>query len=309
MQFTNLCDEQGDCPMPAGSQSDSPSLVIVFALILVTILNIGLLLMPIRVSASSSSPTLQVSAGFGTYFRVGAWVPLYITLHNNGSDFKGMLATSNPEGLVWQDTYSMVPSSTYQQPVTVPRGTQKQVTLYLPITVQSSTVSIIVQLLDSYGKVTQSQSLLLHQLFPGNAFVGLLSDQMNSFDALRNVVLPNPSDSVLVQFLNAQNMPSMEAVLANFNLIVLDTFHTSSLTHEQLRALYLWVQQGGTLIEVGGPYWQQSLSALPANLLPVNIHGTSALPTGARLLPAGISTSVSSGITISDALQVPISCK
>ncbi|HEY6284677.1 MAG TPA: hypothetical protein VIX20_03360 [Ktedonobacteraceae bacterium] len=292
--------------MPSESQSDSPSLVIAFALILVAILNIGLSLMPARVFASSSSPTLQISAGFGTYFRVGAWVPLYITLHNNGPDFNGMVATSNPEGLVWQDTFSMVPSSIYQQPVTVPRGTQKQVTLYLPITVESTTVSIIVQLLDSHGKMIQSQSVLLHQLYAENTSVGLLSDQMNGFDALRSVELPNSSDSVLVQYLNAQNMPSMEAVLANFNLIVLDTFHTSSLTHEQLRALYLWVQQGGSLIEVGGPHWQQTLSALPANLLPVNIHGTSALPAGTRLLPAGISTSASSGITISDTLQTQI---
>ena len=278
----------------------------VFALILVTILNIGLLLMPTKVSASSSSPTMQINAGFGTYFRVGAWVPLYITLHNNGADFNGMLTTSNPEGLVWQDTYSMVPSSIYQQPITAPRGTQKQITLYLPITTQSTTVNIIVQLLNSYGKVVQSQSVLLHQFFPGKAFVGLLSDQMNGFDALRKVVLPNSSDSMLVQYLNAQSMPSMEAVLANFNLIILDTFHTSSLTREQLRALYLWVQQGGSLIEVGGPNWQQTVSTLPTNLLPVSFHGTRILPAGIHLLPAGISTSVSSGSTISDALQVPI---
>ncbi len=306
MQFTDECDEQGDCWMPAKSQSESSLPVIVFVLILVTLLNIGLLLMPTRVSASSSSPTLQINAGFGTYFRIGSWVPLYIILHNNGSDFNGMLTTSNPEGLVWQDTYSMVPSSIYQQPVTVPHGTQKRVTLYLPITTQSSTVSISVQLLDSYGKMVQSQSVLLHQLFPGNAFVGLLSDQMNGFDALRNVVLPNSSDSMQVEYLNAQTMPSMEAVLANFNLIILVSFHSSSLTPEQLRALYLWVQQGGSLIEVGGPNWQQTMSAVPTNLLPVSIHGASILPAGMHLLPAGISTSVNSEITIPDTLQVPV---
>ncbi len=295
MQITNMGDEQGDCRLPAKSRRDSSSPVIAFALMLVTILNIGLFLMPTRVHASTSSLTLQVNAGFGTYFREGAWVPLYITLHNNGSDFDGMLSTSNPEGLIWQDTYSMVPSSIFQQPVTVPRGTQKYITLYVPITAQSNTVSIIVQLLDNYGKVVQSQSVLLHQLFSGNAFVGLLSDQMNGFEALRNVVLPNSSASILMQYLNSQNMPTMEAVLANFNLIVLDTFHTRSLTHEQLRALYLWVQQGGSLIEVGGPNWQQTLSALPDNLLPVSIQRSSILPAGSHLLPAEISTSARSG--------------
>jgi hypothetical protein len=249
---------------------------------------------------------MQINAGFGTYFRAGAWVPLFITLRNAGPDFNGMLTTSNPEGLIWQDTYSMVPSSNYQQPVTVLHGTQKQVTLYLPITAQSTSVNINVQLLDKYGKVVQSQSVLLHELDPGNALVGLLSNQTNGFDALSNVALPSSSASVLVQFLNAQTMPSMEAVLANFDIIVLDTFRTSSLTHEQLRALYLWVQQGGSLIEVGGPNWQQTVSTLPTNLLPVSIHGATILPAGIHLLPAGISTPVNSGGTNSDTLQVPV---
>src|SRR5260370_10805511 len=136
-------------------EGDAPSrrccrLLVFFLMVVITCLSF----VPGSALASSmayaGSPTLQVSAGFGTYFRVGAWVPLYITLHNNGPDFNGMLATSNPEGLVWQDTYSMVPSSIYQQPVTVARETQKQVTLYLPITARSTTVSIIVQLLDNY---------------------------------------------------------------------------------------------------------------------------------------------------------------
>ncbi len=304
--MTSRCNEQGDCRMSAKPQRDSSLLFVAFALILITFPIIGLLLMPDRAFASASGPTMQIDAGFGSYFRTGAWVPLYITLHNNGADFNGMLTTSNPEGLVWQDTYSMVPSSKYQQPVTMDHGAEKYVTLYLPIISQSITVNIVVQLLDTYGKVVQSQSVMLHQLFPGDVSVGLLSDEMHGFDALRNVVLPNSSDSLQVEYLNAQNMPSMEAVLANFNLIVLDSFHTSSLTHEQLRALYLWVQQGGTLIEVGGPNWQQTISTLPSALLPVRIQGESILPAGVHLFPAEISTSLSSGSAISDTLQGPI---
>jgi hypothetical protein len=249
-----------------------------FVLFLALLLNIGLLLFPISASASSTvpsgSPTLQVNAGFGPYFRNGARVPLYITLHNNGNDFSGTLAASNPDGFVWQDTFTMVPASTYQQPITVPHGTQKQYTMYLPIT-SLGIVSIPVQLLDSQGKVVQSQNVLLHQLSPENVFVGLLSDRTTGFESLRTVALPNESGSVEVQFLNAQTMLSISAVLANFNLVVLDRFTTSSLTHEQLRALHLWVQQGGTLIEIGGTHWQQTLGALPADLLPVNVLGTS----------------------------------
>jgi uncharacterized membrane protein YhaH (DUF805 family) len=257
--------------------------------------------------ASSSSPTLQVSAGFGTYYRNGAWIPLYITLRNKGPDFSGTLSTSNPEGPTWQDTFTTVPVSTYQEPVTVSHSAQKQVTMYLPLFSQSGAASISVQLLDSHGKVVQSQDVLLHQLDPVNVFVGLLSDQATGFDSLRTLALPSQSGSVKAQFLNAQNMPSMSAVLANFNLMVLDTFTTSSLTREQLRALHIWVQQGGTLIEVGGPHWQQTLGTLPADLLPVKVRGTSVLPAGTHLLPGGVPTASGFGTPTSpDTLQAPI---
>ncbi len=281
------------------------------ALLLVLLLAINFSLFPSRAlvassMASTDAPTLQVNAGFGTYFRNAAEVPLYITLRNNGKEFSGTLAASNPESPIWQDTFTMIPASTYQQPVTLSHGEQKQYTMYLPITSYSGRASITVQLLNSQERVVQSQNVLLYQLFPGDVLVGLLSDKTTGFESLRTVALPNQSGSVQVQFLNAQTMPSMAAVLANFNMIVLDSFTSSSLTLEQLRALHLWVQQGGTLIEIGGPHWQQTLSALPTDLLPVNVLGTSVLSSGTPLLPGGVPTATSSGSTISGTLKVPV---
>ncbi len=277
----------------------------VVALLLALLLSMVFLLFPRSALASSGAPTLQVNAGFGANFRDGAWIPLYITLRNNGNDFSGILAASNPAGPTWQDTFTLIPTSTYQQPVTLSHGTQKQYTMYLPITSRSGAASITVQLLNSQEKVIQSQNVLLNQLFPEDVLVGLLSSQTTGFGSLKAVTLPNQNRSVQVQFLSTQTMPSMAEVLANFNLIVLDRFN-SSLTREQLRALHLWVQQGGTLIEIGGLHWQQALGTLPADLLPVNIFGTSVLSAGTHLLPGGVPAMTSSSSTISDMLQVPV---
>ncbi len=281
------------------------------ALSLALVLIIALFLAPASISASSPAssggPALQVNAGFGAYYRNGTWVPLYITLHNNGPDFSGTLSISNPESPIWQDTFTTILTSSYQAPITMPHGTQKRVTMYLPVSSIFSVTIIPLQLLDSHGNVVRSQNATLHRLDSEDVFVGLLSDQTAGFDPLRTLTLPNQNGSVLLQFLNAQSMPAMAAVLANFNLIVLDTFATSSLTHEQLRALQIWVQQGGTLIEIGGPQWRQTLGSLPANLLPVKIHGTSVLPAGTQLLPSGGSTTGSSGVPVSTGmLQAPI---
>jgi len=82
-------------------------------------------------------------------------------------------------------------------------------------------------------------------------------------------------------------MPDTATILKNFNLIVLDNFTTSNLSNDQLAALQTWVNQGGALIEVGGPEWRRTLSTLPTSLLPATINGTSTLPAGTHLLPIG----------------------
>src|SRR6266699_287077 len=101
--------------------------------------------------------------------------------------------------------------------------------------------------------------------------------------------LPHPTQggSVIVEFLNANNMPTMAGILKNFNIIVLDDFTTSNLSTAQLAALQTWVNQGGNLIVTGGPEWHRTISALPTGLLPVAVNGTSTIPAGTSLLPLG----------------------
>jgi hypothetical protein len=280
------------------------------AIFLALLLAIGLSFFPGSALASSRAHTdaqvLEVHASLGTYFRNGGMVPLTITVRNNGNDFSGTIAASNPASPIWQDTFTTVSATIFQQSITVPHGTQKQVVMYLPVTSQSSTISISVELLDNRAKVIQSDYVSLNQLFSENVLVGLLSDRITGFEPLRTVVLPNSSGSVMIQSLNSQTMPSFAAALANFNLIVLDRFNSNSLKLEQLRALQLWVQQGGTLIEIGGKDWQRTMDSLPTALLPVNVLGTGLLPAGTNLLPAGITTTASPASPQPDTLQVPI---
>jgi hypothetical protein len=230
---------------------------------------------------------LQVNAGFDERYRNGDWVPLHITLSNNGPDFSGTLSTSNPLGPVMQAAgFTSVPVSTYQQPIMVRHGTQQQITMYLPLYTFFGPVNIPVQLLDTHGKLLLSQSASLYALNEEDVFVGLLTDQTPvsgacgapcNFSPLQALALPSQSGSVKIQFLDASTLPDMAKVLSNFNLIVLDDFTTSHLSHQQIAALGTWVNQGGALIEIGGAQWQRTLASLPASLLPVSIYGTSTI--------------------------------
>jgi len=277
------------------------------SLCLALILTIGFLLFPdsalafqptmaSNASRLTSEPVLQVNAGFDGRYRNGDWVPIHITLRNNGANFSGTLSTSNPLGQVMQATgFTAVPVSTYQRHIMLPHGTQQQVTMNLPINTLFGTVSIPVQLLDQHGNVVQSQSASLHALQQEDVFVGLLSDPTTGFGPLQALSLPSEGGSLLVQFLDAQTMPAMATVLANFNLIVLDNFTTSRLSHQQVRALQTWVNQGGALIEIGGSQWRRTLGPLPADLLPVKMFGTRTLSAGTQLLPIGGPTAQASG--------------
>jgi hypothetical protein len=250
------------------------------------------LLFPLNASASSSvssanKPTFQVNAGFNSRYRDSNWVPVQVSLRNDGADFNGFISISVPAPSVSITRSS--PTLTYQQAITLPTSAQKQVTLNVPISLgdQGSTQAITVNLLDANDQKVSSETTTLRSIGPSDIFVGILSDQTTGFAPLNTVPLADPTASVLVEPLNASSMPTMAEVLKNFDLIILDDFTTSNLSKDQLTTLQNWVNWGGSLIVVGGPTWRRSLSPLPADLLPVSLTGTKTLSTKASLLPVG----------------------
>jgi hypothetical protein len=226
--------------------------------------------------------SFQVNAGFDTHYRGGNWVPVQVTLHNDGPDFNGTLSLTAPTPL--GSSNKGIPLN-YQVSITLANGAQKQVTMYVPL--YFDVQSIVVKLLDNGGSIVGSQTATLNPLMSGDAFVGILSDQSSGFGSLSQAPLPNQNGSVIIEFLNARTVPTIAAALKNFNAIVLDNFATSSLSAAQLSALQSWVNQGGTFILAGGPEWHRTLGALPAGLVPVTVNGTTTIPAGTPLLPLG----------------------
>jgi hypothetical protein len=245
-------------------------------------------------------PTLQVAVGFEDDNRLNYWTPVQITLNNDGPDFKGVLSATtyssiSRTGLVLSTT---LPWS-YQEPVSLPHGTQKLIHLYVPF-YESPAVprGIVATLKYSNGKVITTQTARPFTLETGSLLIGILSDQAAEspgFRPLSAVSLPDSTRSIELATLNASTLPDMAEVLDNFDAIVLDDFNVSLLNAAQLSALQTWVNQGGVLIDVGGSQWQRTLGALPLQLLPVDMYGTGTLPAGTHLLPTGSPTIAETG--------------
>lgn len=252
----------------------------------------------------TAGPSFQVNAGFETRYRDGNWVPVQVALHNDGPDFSGKLSLSAAPPQFLQQNNSGTPSN-YQAPISLANGAQKQVTLYVPLYYDEQ--GIVVKLLNSNGDVVGSQVATLNPLMPGDVLVGILSDQTSGFGPLSGTTLPSQGSSVVIEFLNASTMPTMTAILKNFDAIVLDNFTTGNLSPAQLAALQTWVKRGGTLILVGGPEWHRTMSALPAGLVPVMVQGTATIPPGTPLLSAGGPRASSFGQNnVPDTVQSPV---
>ncbi len=258
---------------------------------------------PVQAHAATGGPSLQVNAGFGTRYRDENWIPAQVTLNNDGADFSGTLSLSAslPLFLTQGNT---VPTSSYQLPIALPNGAQKRVTLYIPL--YYDVQSIVARLLDGSGNVVVSQTAKLNPLLPTEVFVGILSDATSGFGPLSAAPLPVQGGAVALDFLNAGTMPAIPALLKNFDLLVLDSFTTGSLSVAQLAALQTWVQQGGTLLLVGGPEAHRTLDALPAGLVPGTLSGVSTVPARTTLLPPGWPSALPGQTAVPNSVPLPL---
>src|SRR6266516_434393 len=156
--------------------------------------------------AAISEPVLQVNAGFNARYRDGNWVPVQISVSNNGADLSGMLSIAAPSPFGGPGN----PTSTYKESITLANGAQKQVTMYVPLNfgAPGSTQAIKINLLDDNGNVVRSQSSTLTSVGLNDVFVAVLSDQNVGFNPLYSISLPNQGGSMVVETLNASTLPA-----------------------------------------------------------------------------------------------------
>jgi hypothetical protein len=233
---------------------------------------------------ASSDMTLQLNTNFETT-RVGYWVPVHVTVGNNGNtSFQGTIVVRTFSGSFRLTDPGMASDQRFEAPVTLAGQTERQITFSIPFDVSFFIPrGIVAELLDSHGKTILTQTQPIYARGAGDVSVGILSDQYASLGALKSVSLPDQASSVLTTQFDADTLPTNSTVLENFDVIILDDFSTSTLQPAQLAALQTWVNRGGVLIEVGGPNWQQTLGTLPPALLPVTVTDIDVAPAGTPL--------------------------
>ena len=256
-------------------------------------------------NSAEDGPSIQrVTTGFDEQYQDGNWVPVQVTLSNNGADFSGKVSIQVPSS-----SFNIPGNSTstyvYQEPVSLPPGSHKQVTLYIPLSLgtQGNRSPVTIDLLDNNDHKVASRTSSPNSVSPNTIVVGILSTQPNNFGMLNSALSSVLNASIIqTKTLTATTLPNQAEILRNFDAIIIDNFATQTLATDQITAIQSWVNQGGILILAGGPEWQRTIGHLPSSLLPLVITGTDTLPAGTHLLP--ISGPVKNGQA--DTVQSPV---
>jgi hypothetical protein len=218
--------------------------------------------------AAGSPITIAVQVGYHNSVKLGQWMPVTVDLANSGPDLDGTLEVqaSNTSG------GPPIGAVVYQAPVSLASGATKHLRTYLSQDLAGTVTARVVQ----NGHVVASQ-----QVNPANSFsgimAGILSDQQSALDGLGSLH-PGGTAPVVVH-LAAADVPDSVPVLHAFDFIAIDDFASDTLTAGQKAALGDYVLQGGGLLVGTGGSWHKTLAGLPAGLLPMQVTGSTVVPS------------------------------
>ena len=219
----------------------------------------------VNAQEDSALVSLEVEAGFGGAFRDNHWIPLRVTVRNNGDAFVGKI-------LVRPDTTEFV-DSTFSRVLELPPNSQKSAHLY--ITARAPLQNLRVELIDlqNNGEVV-SRSVPMRAVSTNNQLYVLVSESVVGRLDLTGVH-PLGLNASQAQW-DIADIPPYPDAMSAINLLMFSDVDTSQLDPAQLESLQAWVAMGGHLVITGGANWLLTVDGLRP-LLPLDVSGTTTL--------------------------------
>ncbi len=204
--------------------------------------------------------TLRAQAGFDGYCKEERWIPVRVTVENQGADVDARVQVTTKTG---QEGRSI-----YAAEVSLPSTSRKQFFLYIqpPEILRNLTVSVV-----SGEETLVTQPLKVSCLASESLLVGLLADDASSYVDL-NAIQPQAGFVRLAE-LRISDLPEQAQGWDALDVLVIANVDSGALTAAQRQALEMWLAGGGQLLAVGGPRWQATLAGL-SDFLPVEVSGS-----------------------------------
>lgn len=204
---------------------------------------------------------MQAYASFEGNFKYGEWLPINVTLENNGADLETVLqATIN-------QTNGNV---TFAKRVSLPTGSRKQVTLYILPNNFSREIEIQ---LHSEDELLTTQTVEVSPNQNDALVVGIAASDWGPLTQISSIKFQDNARKIILADLSMDLVPEKAVALNSFDVIILNDVDTSNLTEAQQLALSTWVQEGGFLVIGGGTGLEKTISGLPESLTTFEVKG------------------------------------
>lgn len=223
----------------------SRRLTVALALFAVLTLLLGALPVP----AAALGVRIAATANFGGNYQAGRWVPLTISLANDGPDVTGTVVV---EGTGTDERYS--------QRVALPNRSQKVVTLYAQVPTR---VSIVAAHFEAGNDRVDAPPLTLLPARQGQSLIGVIADDTTAgTEYTRAIVAAYGTATVEAVVFPPDQIPANTFGLDSFGAIIVGDAVTGRWSAEQRAALAGWVARGGTLVVSGGANWRKAVEGL-----------------------------------------------
>jgi len=212
---------------------------------------------------SQTAVTVTARAGFRGFCKSDKWLPIHVTVENQGADVDARVQAAYKNSASGQTTVGT--------DISLPATSRKEFFLY--ITPEGLMRNFTLSVLDgdktlaktnlniSCGDRTGDTSMLF----------GVLADIPANYILLNNVQ-PMTGEAQTAQ-IEIDDLPDLAQGWGMLDALVISNVDTGRLTPEQKQALELWLAGGGKLFVTGGIQWQSTAAGL-GNLLPLQPTST-----------------------------------
>ncbi|MCC6190471.1 MAG: hypothetical protein IT318_15695 [Anaerolineales bacterium] len=225
------------------------------------------LAMPLAARAAPATQpapiTLTARAGFDGYYKEARWIPMRVTVANDGPDTRGTVRIVTPR----YNTAEVIVS----REVELPNQSRHEIFLYVPAEGYLSRLEV--SLVDGNRELA-STSVRLAQTGKADLLYGVLAGSPSAYNLLADVDPVN--GSAYVAQLELADLPPVSYAWHSLDVLIVSDVDTGAFSPEQRAALAGWVSAGGRLIVAGGATWQKTAAGL-GEVLPLVPSGTTSL--------------------------------
>jgi hypothetical protein len=212
---------------------------------------------------ASPKLSLEETIGFRETIKIGKWLPVTVTIRNDGAPVRGLLAL---ELSTISEGYPQPYVTTVSQAVDLPTQSRKRYTFIVMF--RDFTHPLVIRLTDQSGIAVYTREIDLRMLTSPDRLILVFSNEP-ALDSLAGVA---PGKARVV-YQDLDELPTRWDALDAVDLIALRNLSLAPLRPEQLQALQQWVARGGRLLVTSGPNWTHYTHPYWRELVPLKVTG------------------------------------